>query len=312
MAIPETSDTIHVARNGALLGAYESEKIADMLESGQLLKTDHFYQAGTSEWIPLSEFKPPTASLAFRTAEPESAARAAERAERSARRGGKGRSKKGAESSLFGWIACLFALGAAAGIWAWAEYLNEQLKSSDEKVKSLTVQLENARRENQMMNEITPPGRVRGIITYEPSSNQVAIMSGATVGLYRREDVESAITKAGIDVGGAVISSEDFDQSVARLKSSIASPIEITLTDSNGRIDLAVPKPGDYVLVASAAKTSGAGTERFFWLLGFQASAQPSGLILLNERNAISQRKPALKITDVAGFAGSPAPSEAP
>lgn len=299
MAIPETSDKIHVARNGAILGAYDADKIADMLDNGQLLKTDHFFRPATSEWILLAQYEAPVPNLAFRTAEPESTDRPGK-----SRRGGKGRSKKSAESSLFGWVACLFALGAAAGIWAWAEYLHEQLKSSDEKVKTLTVQLENLRKEVQMMNEITPPGRVRGIITYEPSANQVAIMSGATVGLYHRNDVEAAIAKTETE-GGTIISSEDFDQAIGRLKSSIASPIEITLTDSNGRIDLAVPKPGDYVLVASAAKTSATGTDRYFWLIGFQANGQPSGLILLNERNAISQRKPSLKITDVAGFAGA-------
>ncbi|HRJ72091.1 MAG TPA: hypothetical protein PLS03_07685 [Terrimicrobiaceae bacterium] len=307
MAIPETSEKIHVARNGAILGAYDSDKIADLLENGQLLRTDHFFRPATSEWILLAEFEAPTPNLVFRPAEPENPDRPGK-----SRRGGKGRSKKSAESSLFGWVACLFALGAAAGIWAWAEYLNEQLKSSDEKVKSLTVQLENLRKEVQMMNEITPPGRVRGIITYEPSANQVAIMSGATVGLYHRGDVEAAIAKTQTEGGGTIISTEDFDQAIGRLKASIASPIEITLTDSNGRIDLAVPQPGEYVLVASAAKTSSVGTERYFWLVGFQANGQPSGLILLNERNAISQRKPSLKITDVAGFAGTPDQPAAP
>ena len=64
--------------------------------------------------------------------------------------------------------------------------------------------------------------------------------------------------------------------------------------------------------MASAAKTSATGTERYFWLIGFRANAQPSGLILLNERNAISQRKPTLKITDVAGFADAPDQPAAP
>lgn len=219
----------------------------------------------------------------------------------------KSRAKKRGDFALAGWIACLFALGAIAGMWAWAENLNTQLKASDEKLRGVGEQIKALKRGMQLLTEITPRGRVRGIITYEPSSNQVAIMSGATVGLYRRADVEMALATA-LETGG-----EEFNNTAERLKSTIGIPLEVGLTDSNGRIDIPVSEPGQYVLVASAAKSTSGGMDRYFWLLGFSDNSQPSNLIWLNESNAISTVKPRFTITDVQNMsAGEDQPAPLP
>ncbi len=301
MAFGAKNTKVHVARNGAVLGAYEFDKIGDLLDSGQLLPSDHYLDNERSEWIPLTELVIPAPEVEFKKPEPR------REREGSSRRGRGGKpprskSRSSGNSGLGGWIACLFALGAAAGIWAYAANLGDQLKSTEEKVDQLNQRVEFLKKENQMLNEITPPGRVRGVITYEPTSNQVAIMSGATVGLYRRDDVEAALKKVLAQTGETVATAEDFDNAINLLKSSIASPIEITLTDSNGRLDIGVPNPGDYVLVASAAKATGSGADRYFWLLGFRSTENPSGLILMNEKNAISIKRPQLEITDLPNF----------
>ncbi len=294
------TNKVHVARNGAVLGAYELNKIGDLLDSGQLLPTDHYFDNARQEWVPLSEVIAAEApATEFKQAEPRPER---EGSSRRGRGGPKSRPKVKGAGALAGWVACLFALGIAAGIWAWATSLGDQLTAADEKVVTLTEQVEGLKKENQLLNEVTPPGRVRGIITYEPAANQVAIMSGATVGLYKRADVEAALTKVRAQTGEAISNPETFDSAINLLKSSISTPIEITLTDSNGRLDMVVPSPGDYVLVASAAKTSGNTTERYFWLMGFQSKDEPSGLVLMNEKNAISLQKNQLEITDLAGF----------
>lgn len=302
------TNKVHVARNGAVLGSYDIGKIGDLLDNGQLQPSDHYFDTTRQEWVGLSELaEEEEPAQEFKQAEPR-----VER-EGSSRRGGKGngsrsrgKSKgggKGAEGGgLVGWIACLFALGVAAGIWAWAANLNDQVKASDEKITSLNQQIETLKKENQMLNEITPPGRVRGVITYQPAPNQVAIMSGATVGLYKREDVEAALQAVSNQTGDAAIGDEAFNTAIDLLKSKISSPLEITLTDSNGRLDLQTPGPGEYVLVASAAKTSGSNTEKYFWLMGFRTGEQPSGLILMNEKNSISSSKGQLRITELPGF----------
>jgi len=158
------------------------------------------------------------------------------------------------------------------------------------------------------VTEIAPGNRVRAIITYEPSANQVAIMSGATVGLYKRQDVEGALSKLTSKTNDLTASSEAFDRGVEELKTGIPSPIQVTLTDSNGRVDLPVPEPGDYVLVASAGKSTPSGLERYLWMIGFKSDSQPSSLILLNEKNATSLRRPSFSIVDVPGMVSGALP----
>lgn len=287
---------VHVSRNGSLLGVYDFDQLGDMLERGQLQKTDHYYDEAASNWIPLAEWKEADGLAKFKHASEKPAS---QDGGSSRRRGGKSSraKKKGAQTAVFGWVACLFALVVAAGIFAYAATLQERINAANDEITSLKAANENLKRENQLMTEITPSDRVRAIITYEPSANQVAIMSGATVGLYHRKDVEAAL--AGAVGKEAVSNSEGFDQGIEKLKSAISSPIQITLTDSNGRVDLPVPEPGDYVLVASAGKSTPSGTERFLWLMGFRAGGQPSSLILLNEKNASTLRKPHFSIVDV-------------
>jgi hypothetical protein len=289
---------VHVSRNGSLLGVYDFDQLGDMLERGQLQKTDHYYDDATAAWIPLAEWKEAGGLANFKHTSEKPASEDGS-ASGSRRRGGKSSraKKKGAQTAVFGWVACLFALVVAAGIFAYAATLHERIKAANDEITSLKAINDNLKRENQLMTEITPSDRVRAIITYEPSANQVAIMSGATVGLYRRKDVEAALAGA---VGEEAVSNmEGFEKGIEKLKSAISSPLQITLTDSNGRVDLPVPEPGDYVLVASAGKSTPSGTERFLWLMGFQASGQPSSLILLNEKNASSLRKPHFSIVDV-------------
>lgn len=326
MALPSKKDgKVHIARNGTVIGQYDADKVGDLLDTGGLKSTDHYYDNDRKEWRLLSTYsiKPepeepdedlpePIVPLGAPVSDEPSASddpAASGDSQESRRRGSKGRrssrskekAKKKSEAAVLGWIACLFALGVAAGIWAWAGYLGDQLKVANEKIRDLDNMEKGLRREIQLLTEITPPGRVRGVITYEPAPNQVAIMSGATVGLYEKRTVEQALASAVSNPN--VTSAEEFDSVVERLKSTIGTPLQISLTDSNGRIDLPIQNEGDYVLVASAAKSGNAGTERYFWLIGFSANKLPSGLVLMNESNAISMKKRQFGISKVRPLA---------
>ncbi len=47
---------IHIARNGQLLGVYDSDKIADYVEMGTLKSTDHFFEEKSGAWKTSSEW----------------------------------------------------------------------------------------------------------------------------------------------------------------------------------------------------------------------------------------------------------------
>ena len=307
--MPTGENKVHVSRNGSLLGVYEFDQLGDMLERGQLNSADQFYDEASGAWVPLSEWKPQEARAGFKQAVEKPASEDGS-ASGSRRRGGKSSRSKKRESqgAIFGWIACLFALVVAAGIFGYASTLQGRLNDAGKEIADLKTLTETLKRENQFVTEITPANRVRAIITYEPAPNQVAIMSGATVGLYHREDVEKALTAMAGQAGEISSSSETFEKGIELLKSSIPSPLEVTLTDSNGRVDLPVRDPGNYVIVASAGKSTQAGLERYLWLIGFQGTSQPSSLILMNEKNATSLRKPAFSIVNVPVMASGTLP----
>jgi hypothetical protein len=279
---------LHIARNGQVIGQFESDKIGHLLETGRLLLTDHYYDEGSATWILLSQWK-----------EPEIRARKSESIEPrpESRTNGhrpRGKSKKKAEShGLGGWIACIFAICAVAGLWIWSQTLNDQLNFLKDENTTLKTDRDSLRKANDALNEITPSGSIRGIIVYEPAPNQTAIVSGATVGLYRRQEVETAVNSLKADA------SLSFSEKIDRLKSILPSPLAVTLTDSNGRLSLAVPDPGDYAIVASAAKGSGQDIVHLLWLAGFKSENRPSPMVLLDEKNAISENSTALQIRNV-------------
>jgi len=45
---------IHVARNGTDLGKIKLSVVHSLLSSGELIHTDHYFEPGAQEWVPLS------------------------------------------------------------------------------------------------------------------------------------------------------------------------------------------------------------------------------------------------------------------
>jgi hypothetical protein len=319
MAASPPNTPLHVARNGQVIGQYRADQISDLLESGGVLLEDHIYDPGKSEWVevkgwlktqvPLEKEEDEEASTDDETESGE--ASASERPARASRRSrgsssassrrGKSRKRNPAESALPGWVACLFAVGAAAGIWAWAQSLREELRISEERAQSLSETVTTLQRQNELLLEMSPPGHVRGILTQEPMPGKIAIISGATIGLIKRSDVEEALKK--VADTPPPVTDEEFAALVAAVQSSLPSPIQISLTDSSGRFDLPVEDKGDYVIVSNAVKQSSSGPERLFWLVSFESTDDPSPVMLLNERNAISLRKPEFNVSQPRSLA---------
>ncbi len=289
---------IHIARNGQLIGVYDPDKIADYVEMGTLKVSDHFFDEKSGVWKTLEEWRNEPLPLPVKkqaaVASDESAPKSTSTESHSRRSSRSHRGKKGTVAPL---LISLFCICVGAGLLAWAVNLTEEIKNLREESRTAKESQRTLKLENQVLNEVTPPGKIRGIITYSPADGQIAVMSGSTVGLYSREAVEQAISSVKED------KSLDFSAASERLKAILASPISVTITDSNGRIDLNIPSHGDYVLVASAAKKTDTGYEKYLWLVGFTASGAPSRVVLLNEDNAISEVKPELTLTDFVDFA---------
>jgi len=290
---------IHIARNGQLLGVYDSDKIADYLEMGTLKSADHFFDEKSGAWKTLDgwhdDAPPRSAMKPASTASEESEEPKSSSSHGHSRRSS--RSHRSKKTNVIPWLVALLFLCVGVGLLTWAFTLGDKIKGLQEDLRMEKETTRTIKLENQVLNEVTPAGKIRGIITYTPTPGQIAVMSGSTVGLYPREAVEQGITSVKED------KSLSFSDATEKLKAILSSPISVTITDSNGRVDLNTPVHGDYVLVASAAKKSDTGYDRFLWLIGFTASDSPSRVVLLNEDNAISEAKPELTLTNFVDFA---------
>ncbi len=327
------SSGVHVSRNGALLGHFPKDQVQSRLEAGVLLPTDHFFDETTRNWQTLAEWKrsvpfgsappipPPPASPTSAPMATEPAAepafssnpepeeqpewaedRAARKATEKRRRSSGGdrsrrkpRKKNPIEAALPGWIACLFAIGAAAALWAWAQNLRDQLAVNERKVTELNDLVSSLQRQNNILLEMSPAGVVRGVLTSEPSPGKLAVMSGVTVGALRISDVRPALME--LANAPTPATEEELAALVTKLQSSLPPALAVTLTDSSGRFELAIPEPGTYAIVSTAFKQSPGGVERLLWLVEFEGRDEPTPVLSLNEQNAISLRKPDIKLS---------------
>lgn len=310
--------TLNIARDGQVLGPIEAGKLPDYLESGYILKTDHYYDEASEEWVPVTQWKP-TVSTAFRPPDSkESAPSTSPQAEiptssgssrqrhRSSSSSSPSRSKKASKqtlTNLSGWIACLFALVVGAGIWAWAQSVNDRLRISQTEGMALNTQISLLKKENQALTEIAPPKHIRGVLAYQMSPEQVGISSGVTVALYPREVIEKSLADLSQNIDG-----KGFQEILESWRTVLPPPAMVTMTDANGRFDLSPPDEKEYVIVTSASRRVGEGSDQSVWLAGVRSSDNPTPLILLNEKNAISPSSPKFNIWNFQTFSSGESP----
>jgi hypothetical protein len=301
------SQIIHIARNGSPLGQYRSEQIKPLLTQGTLRETDMFFDEESREWLSMSRWAEPD----VRTFGPNPTAQASEeaspetddsqRAGRRRRSSGRPRDSKKprkrnpTESALPGWIAALFAICIAAGLWAWAQNLGGQLTLAQKKNTELEETVAALKRQNSILLEMAPPGKIRGVITSEPRDGRLAVMSGVSVTLFRLDDLRSAILK--VANNPTPVTEEEFSVLLTRFQASLPNPLSMSLSDSSGRFEMTVPEAGQYGILATAFKQGGGSAERLLWLMEFDSSDSPTPVMSLGENNAISLSEPSMRIT---------------
>lgn len=295
------SSAVHIARNGAPLGQFPKEQIQERLENGSLLPGDYFYDESARAWLPLTEWRE---AVPFTPVSPKTEEIWSEESETSGsnrRRHGGSRSRRKpkkrnpAESALPGWIACLFAIGVAAALWAWAQSLRDQLQAQEKKAAEFEQLSKDLQRQNAILLEMAPVGVARGVLTSEPSPGKLAVMSGVTVGALRAEDVRTKVVNLANEP--TPNTEEELGVLVTKLQSSLPPAIAVTITDSSGRFELPLPEPGRYILIANAFKQGGGTSQRLLWLVEFERGDEPTPVLSMSEQNAITLQNPNLRIS---------------
>ena len=301
------SQFVHIARNGKPLGQYRSDQIKHLLQQGTLRQTDMFFDDSSREWMDMTRWAPPDGrTFAPNPAvqdggESEPEEEESQRSRRRMRSSGrsrdsrKPRKRNPSESALPGWIAALFAIGIAAGLWAWAQNLGDQLASAQKKNSELEESLSALKRQVAVLLEMVPPGKIRGVITTEPQDGRLAVMSGVSVTLFRLDDLRSAIIQVANQP--TPVTEEEFSNLLTRFQAALPSPLTMALSDSSGRFEMTVPEAGRYGILATAFKQGGGAASRLLWLMEFDSGDAPTPVVSLGDNNAISLSEPSLRIT---------------
>lgn len=327
---------ISVARDGVALGEFSPEQIQSRLRIGVLLPSDHFFDNEKRTWRQLAEWASPRAA-AVEDAGPEAVrppeavvppagdsalseeedearkeggtweereARQRKRSSRGKPQGRRKRQKHPASAALPGWIACLFAVGAAVALYVWAQEQRDTVKIKDAKLLEMGEQVEALKRKVALLDEMSPAGILRGVLVTESAPGKLAFLSGVTVAILRAEDARPAILRMANEP--AAVTEGELAAQVTQLQALLPAPLAVTVSDSSGRFEFALPEPGNYILFSTFFLQASTGPSRLVWLIEIENTGEPAQMLSLSEKNAITLNNPAIRIRP----ARAPVPTE--
>jgi hypothetical protein len=278
------SRTVHVARDGKVIGQYPPDQVASLLETGSFLSTDLCYSESNPTWVPIKEFLEKSGTTKFSRTKDRAAGTLPER------RGSSGRSsrKKQASTMIAAWIALLLALAALVGAGFWIFELHKEIAGKDEELAKLRLTVAEKEKENQRLlfvsREVAEPGTVRGSMVLRNDGGKRIAVPGTQVNLFKRNAIESHLDRKFAEA--ATLPSDAKLDAGAFLVQGLPQPDSTTTTDASGRFEFAVPEAGDYVLIAGAHASG--GTQRL-WFVSFDSRDPLNTLVELTDANTVQQ-----------------------
>lgn len=196
---------------------------------------------------------------------------------------------------LPGWIAALFLLVIAVAVWLWGASRETGIHVAQQRIDSLTEQIEVLKSANARFLEFSPPDEFRGVVLVSSPGGRLSLVSGAKVFLYRREDLVPLLSE--MQALPVPVNEIEFSAVISRFQQMLPSPIAVSLTDADGRFTLQAPdSAGQYVVLASTTEIDGNRSRRLLWILPFSPDGLPLPVQPLSEGNAISLAKPEFEI----------------
>jgi hypothetical protein len=287
--------SVHIARNGKIIGQYPPEQIAALMDSGHFFESDLCSSEAFPEWTPLPEFlKKINLPKYSRLKASDSAA-----PERHSSRGDR-RSRRPRPSALIGWIAFLLALAALVGAGFWIAGLYSDLAAQELRVQELVKQLAAKEKEYQRMlfvsREVAEPGIVRGSLVLRNDAGKRIAMPGVRISLFPRKVVAEHLEQRSAQVAqlpaGSNVDGTEF------FLSGMPAPIASTTTDASGRYEFRIPEPGEYVVSASLASGNAGGRGNRLWFVSFDSSDALNTPVDITETNGVQQFIPSLMIVE--------------
>ncbi len=285
---------VQVARDGKVLAEYANLQLPSLLETGHLNPGDHCFDAEAQAWIPLEDYMKDISGFSRkgRNSEPAESAPA----EKQPARAEQERSWQSAQ--VVPWLLAFFALAAAvgAGLFAWTQSaeiatLRDRLATAEQAKAGLQKQYDEALLKER---DLAPGDLVRGRVIIRSAAGNRTAPPGVKVRLFARsaiaDHLEARFAAGTSETGG------DPSRLAVHYMKDLPSPIETTTTDSDGRFELKVPEPGDYVIQSSliSAKTR----EMRLWFIAFNSRDPLNTPVDINDSNVVRQFDPLLMLVE--------------
>lgn len=281
--------TVHVARDGKVIGQYPPMQLVSLLDTGGILPTDLCYSELLPAWTPVLEFIEKTGvekfSRASAPSEEGSVEKAPSRAPSSNRR--QSRKRNNAKNTLIGgWMAFLLAAAALVGSIFWILSQQTEITARDAEIVRLRDEVGKKEKENQRLlfvsRELAEPGTVRGSLVMRNEAGKRIAIPGTEVRMFRRDVIEAHLDTRFTEAAG--LPADQQRDAAQFLLLGLSAPLASTTTDASGRFEFPVPEPGEYVLISQIA----APTPRL-WFVSFDSRDPLNTLVEISEANAVQQ-----------------------
>jgi len=277
---------VPVTRDGKILGEYSILQLPTLLDTGHLLPEDHCLDPETNESVHLADMItriPTYTKRTRRAAEPEMVKAAGQR-----------RSKFRKRALLF--ISVSLVVAFLLGLIAW---------KSQQETRALTGRLARAESECAAWKEkfhkvlfaareVADGGFVRGRIILRDATGRRTALPGVKLRIYPRAQIESHLNarhESESQAGGT-----DPTRLAAHYLKGLPDALDSTSSNSDGRFELKVPEPGEYV-VQTAIRSEKTGQLRL-WFVRFDSTDPLNTPVDITESNSIQQFNPLLMVVD--------------
>ncbi|MFZ4774844.1 MAG: hypothetical protein ACOYM3_05755 [Terrimicrobiaceae bacterium] len=280
---------ISVKRSGAVIGEYHPLQMGSLLETGHLKREDLCLDSETGEWLPLRSFLEKGGVPGY------------SRQRETKTQTSTGGSRRSGSKDRRLWVPLMtgfFALAVASGAFFWSWKASSELAGMQARLTS--AEAANAEWEKKYQNvlfaarEVAAKDQVRGrVIIRNPTGKRITL-PGIKVRLFSRADLEAYLA----DRYDRIAEAGGTDQARLSLHflKSMPLPLETTTTDSDGRFELKVPTPGEYILQTSIR--SAKSGEMRLWFVAFDSRDPLNTPVDITESNVVRQFNPFLMIND--------------
>ncbi len=265
-----------VAREGNVFGEYPVLQIPSLLETGHLRDGDTCLDEEAGEWVPIKTFlqRVPSYAKPSAPAEPE-----------------KSHFFMDMPSwlSVLPWFLFLSTLGAAI-------FLSETAWKQRDEIADLHSRLSAAEATNAEAKEkyhkvlfasrdVASRDLVRGRIILRDASGKRVSLPGIKVRIYRRGEIEAHLAERQASVAEA--GGTDPVRLANHFLKGLPEGMETTTSDSDGRFELKVPEPGEYVIQTSI-RSAKSGEGRV-WFVSFDSRDPLNTPVDITESNVVQQ-----------------------